>query len=413
MTWQKVYNMDVVDALKLIEDNSIDCVMTSPPYWGLRDYGVEGQIGLEEHPQEYIDKIVKLFAIIKQKLKKTGSVYLNLGDTYYGSGAGTEKNPDINDGRKEIYVIPYQSKKSVQRSKKDNWLQPKQLLGIPWRIAIALQTDGWILRNAIIWNKPNPMPSSVKDRLNNTYEFIFHFVKSRKYYYDLDAIREEHSKKSLEDLNRRKSMRFITNPKVKSAQTGLMKGDGGNRLNRTREEFFHDSGKNPGDVFDVATQPFPEAHFAVFPEEICMKPIKSSCPKEICDKCGFIRERIIETNNPSKLYDEKMKKEAEERGYTKHSASRIITGLYTKGKDWYVPKNFKGFTFCQCNAGFHAGTVLDPFVGSGTTLKVARYLGRNSIGIEINKKYIEIIKRRMGWNHDTLVKNWEVIEDVI
>ena len=145
-------------------DGFVDLVFTSPPYWGLRDYGVDGQIGFEDHPQKYIDKIVEVSRAVRRILKKSGSYYLVLGDTYCGTGA----------------------KRKIDGS---NWLQPKQLLLLPSRIAVALQGDGWVLRNDCIWYKPNHMPSSVKDRRTTSFEHVFHFVKSRRYYYDLDSIR--------------------------------------------------------------------------------------------------------------------------------------------------------------------------------------------------------------------------------
>lgn len=177
-----------------LEDTSIDAVITSPPYWGLRDYGCNGQIGLEKHPSEYINHLVSVGKEIKRVLKKTGSFYLNLGDTYCGGG---KNKPSQTVGKNNSYqyggVQP-----NCNLDFDGGWLQPKQLMLIPVRVAIALQDDGWVLRNDIIWHKPNPMPSSVKDRLNCTFEHVFHFVKSRKYYYNLDMIREPHSSATLE-----------------------------------------------------------------------------------------------------------------------------------------------------------------------------------------------------------------------
>lgn len=190
MTDFVLYNMDVLKALQQIKPESVDCVITSPPYWGLRDYGIEGQIGLEEHPQQYIDKMVQVFAAVKKVLKPTGSLWLNLGDTYCNTGS----NPTGGEGNT---CQVGNTKKGIQRRAiavpNGNWLQPKQKMLMPHRTAIALQEDGWILRNDIVWHKPSHMPSSVKDRLTNSFEYVFHFVKQKKYYYDLDAIREPHT----------------------------------------------------------------------------------------------------------------------------------------------------------------------------------------------------------------------------
>ena len=166
-----IYNMDVMDALKRIEPESVDCIITSPPYWGLRDYGVKGQLGLEVHSQEYIKKMVEVSQGLWRVLKPTGSYWLNCGDTYFGSWGNMtrEQVKDYPKGR------PPQS-----FPQKEVWLQPKQKMLMPHRLAIALQEDGWILRNDCVWHKPSHMPSPVRDRLTNSFEFVFHFVKSNK-----------------------------------------------------------------------------------------------------------------------------------------------------------------------------------------------------------------------------------------
>lgn len=315
--------------------------MTSPPYWALRDYGTQGQLGLEPDFQEYISKLLEVFDGLKRVLKRTGSFYLNLGDTY-------------SRGR----VIP-----------------AKCMIGIPWRAALALINKGWILRNDVIWHRPNSMPSSVKDRLSNTYEHIFHFVKSKRYYYNLDAIRVPH--------------KFAAKPfniRVRDAQKGRLKekwgalahaserevkayneksysrskyppheprhfqllsmgiGHGGHTGKTVRHD--HPLGKNPGDLWKINSKQHPFAHFAVYPEEICVRPILSSCPEQVCVKCGI---------------------------------PRLPTG-----------EN------CKCGDGFRPGIVLDMFAGSGTTLVVAKKLSRDFIGIELNPEYVEIAKRRLA-----------------
>ena len=202
-----VYNMDVFDGLKRMQDGGVlvDCILTSPPYWGLRDYGVEGQIGLEEHPQQYVDKLVRVFRESKKVLKDTGSLWLNLGDSFYsksGSGKGSnfkERHEQLDNGRGKLTEMHHKIRGKFNDG---GWLQPKQKLLIPHRVAIALQEDGWVLRNDVVWSKPNYMPSSVQDRLTTSFEFVFHFVKKQKYYYDLDSIRVPH-KTSIEKINKR------------------------------------------------------------------------------------------------------------------------------------------------------------------------------------------------------------------
>jgi site-specific DNA-methyltransferase (cytosine-N4-specific) len=186
-----IYLGDVLDNVRKLENESVDLIVFSPPYYALRDYGIDGQWGLEKHPNEYIKKFVVLGKELRRVLKKTGSMYINLGDTYWGSGAG-QKDTGI-----RAYT-PNEYRKKPLTNIKSNWLQPKQLLMMPARVTIALQNDGWILRNQNIWHKPNAMPSSVTDRLTNTYEVVYHFVKSRKYYYDLDSIRVPHAEATIE-----------------------------------------------------------------------------------------------------------------------------------------------------------------------------------------------------------------------
>jgi len=452
---------------------------------------VEGQIGLEEHPNLWIQKMVEICGELRRVLKKTGSFYLNVGDTYYGSHGGT--GTDLSKC-KEVYVAPYEVTK-LKHGKKSSWLQPKQLMLMPSRLAIALQDDGWILRNDIIWSKPNPMPSSVKDRLNTTYEHVFHFVKQRKYYYDLDSIREKHSNLTIERAKypgniqqkvfSKKGMEKLTstctpnplgknpgdvvqfkegdiekynskhieqdskfdvakrlgayrnklrelgipeyNPKGKNPgdvlkingfdENGLCLGCGkslskhkqskgsgmvlsSSKVSSRDGECYvpcNSLGKNPGDFWSITTQPFPEAHFAVYPEKLCIKPIKSSCPKQICKKCGFIRERIVERPQPppevrpnsSLPYDKRIA------GFKYKEGIRYGSGQ--KVQNWLNknPSKTLGFTKCNCEAGWRSGIVLDPFVGSGTTCLVAQKLGRNWIGIDIKKEYIEIAKKRL------------------
>ncbi len=248
---------DVLEVLKTFPDDHVQCVITSPPYWGLRDYGVEGQIGLEKTPEEYVGKIVEVFREIRRVLKKGGTCWLNLGDSYAGGGAVSQKQTD-NDIR---YSTVGNAKAKVQRRAGTVVnLKPKNLIGIPWRVAFALQSDGWYLRQDIIWHKPNPMPESVTDRCTKAHEYVFLLTKSGKYYYNADAIKEQLQESSI----RRNQTGWNGNEDrgfVGGAQNHMSKYLGSDKAK-------NETHRNKRSVWTVSTQPYKEAHFATFPEKL-------------------------------------------------------------------------------------------------------------------------------------------------
>lgn len=209
---------DAIQALQRLPAQSVQCAVTSPPYWGLRDYGIEGQIGLEENLQQYINKLVAVFAETRRVLKDSGIFWLNIGDGYTSGNRGY-RAPDKKNPARAMSVRP----------DTPDGLKPKDLLGIPWRLALALQADGWYLRSDIIWHKPNAMPESVKDRPTRSHEYVFMLTKHEKYYYDYQAVRE--------------------------------------------------NGRNRRTVWNVNTAPFPEAHFATFPPALIEPCILSATKK--------------------------------------------------------------------------------------------------------------------------------------
>lgn len=248
----KIYNMDCMDGLKQLSDNSIDTCITSPPYWGLRDYEEDGQIGLEETLNEYIDKLVAVFREVKRVLKPVGTLWLNLGDSYAGSGKGVWKNPK---NVKENYIP-----KSKHNGK--TGLKPKDLIGIPWRIAFALQADGWYLRSDIVWEKPNAMPESVTDRPTRAHEYIFLFSKNQKYYYDHEAIKEP-------------CVNGDPNP-PRGSKGVLGNENQGRRIESAKAELLLT--RNKRSVWTVAAAQFKEAHFATFPPKLIEPCILAGCP---------------------------------------------------------------------------------------------------------------------------------------
>lgn len=232
-----------LDVAKKLPDESVQTIVTSPPYFGLRDYGEDGQIGAEQSPAEYVTALVALFAELRRVLVDDGTIWVNLGDSYYsGRGASTgidEKNP-----ARRGFTRPLDKPGQP-------WAKPKNLLGIPWRVAFALQDDGWILRNDIVWAKPNAMPEAVNDRLAGRHEYVFLLSKQRRYFFDLDSIRKEHAPATVAAATRQRI------PYEAPGQRPNMKTRG-----------MNDAGANPGDVWEVTTVPFPGAHFAVYPPEL-------------------------------------------------------------------------------------------------------------------------------------------------
>jgi DNA modification methylase len=241
----KVHNINCLDGLKLLEDESIDMVITSPPYWGLRDYGVDGQLGLEPKFQEYINNLCNIFDEVHRVLKTTGTCWVNIGDTYGGSGDKKgfkdPKNPTGRNGQS----------KSVNKN-----APQKCLLQIPSRFAIEMIDRGWILRNEIIWHKPNAMPQPVKDRFTVDFEKIFFFSKNKKYYFEQQ---KEKAKYAGDDRGSRGDKRRGTKCNSVSGKTG---------------EY-----KNKRCVWSINTRPFKEAHFAVYPPDLIETPIKAGCPE--------------------------------------------------------------------------------------------------------------------------------------
>lgn len=241
---------DVREKLKELDDSSIQCVVTSPPYWGLRDYNNEGQLGLEQSPDEYVLNMVNVFREVRRVLKEDGTLWLNLGDSYAGSGKGPagnlgKKNNERHLEHKHSAIVP-------------KGLKPKDLVGIPWRIAFALQDDGWYLRQDIIWAKPNVMPESVTDRCTKAHEYLFLLTKSRKYYYDNVAIKEPVSDVS---LKRAESGWKTNRPGAKVGKMGINTEKMGTR-------FVNPEGRNKRSVWFIPTASFRGAHFAVMPERL-------------------------------------------------------------------------------------------------------------------------------------------------
>ncbi|MFG3127421.1 DNA-methyltransferase [Streptomyces tendae] len=249
---------DALDQLRTLPDASVDCIVTSPPYYGLRDYGTAGQYGLEETPAAYVETMRGLFAEARRVLADDGTLWLNLGDSYaYPPGSAGRQGK----GQRADRAFTAEGRPGTRE------VPPKNLLGVPWRTAFALQDDGWILRNEIIWHKTNAMPESVRDRLSNRHEHLFLFAKSPRYRFDLDAIREPITRAWTPGQNGTTGThgRSGIDERVTRMNQGLVSASPNPR------------GSNPGDVWSIATRPYPAAHFAVFPIDLPLRCIKAGC----------------------------------------------------------------------------------------------------------------------------------------
>lgn len=352
-----IYNENCLIGLKKIESDSVDCCVTSPPYYGLRDYGTSDQIGLEETPELFVQKLTEVFTEVRRVLKPEGTLWLNLGDTYSSHKDCKSVSDSMRVGGKSESANVIEKGQSHSRNTKmlkEQGFKNKDLIGIPWMVAFALRSSGWYLRQDIIWHKPNPMPESVTDRCTKAHEYIFLLSKSASYYYDQEAIKQPitdatifRMAQQIEDQEGSSRVPGKTNGNMKAVGPGRTPRKGvdtrggnqgsengipamainGNGVNG-HSGYYNQAGEligggmaNKKSVWTVTTKPFKESHFATFPPDLIVDCIKAGCPEN--------------------------------------------------------------------------GIVLDPFMGAGTTGMVARKLNRNYIGFELNPEYMKIAERRI------------------
>jgi DNA modification methylase len=255
---------DCIEMLRALPDNSVNTCVTSPPYWGLRDYGIDGQIGLEETPEAFVERLVTVFREVRRVLRDDGTLWLNLGDSYATDVKGDKRTPEelaessrLTSVTKENQI--YKAHGKTRRFK--HGLKPKDLVGIPWRVAFALQADGWYLRSDIIWHKPNAMPESVRDRPTKAHEYIFLLTKSDRYYYNHESAKED---------------AVSTHPSGNGFKRPQRLSYGG----RGNDEQWHPTEKrNRRTVWTISTKPFKGAHFATFPSDLIEPCILAGCPE--------------------------------------------------------------------------------------------------------------------------------------
>lgn len=270
---EKVILGDAMEQLRTLETESIHTCVTSPPYYGLRNYGADGQIGMEPSPEAYIGRLVDVFREVRRVLRPDGSLWLNLGDSYFPhNGSRGNKHPagDTLRGRENYY-------QPAEKMSTDLPVGAKELIGIPWRVALALQADGWCLRQDIIWHKPNPMPESVKDRCTRSHEYIFLLTKQQKYYFDADAIREPLSEQRAKQAGQLVDPGNNAHKRTSVMEHDRQRGSGGHfDGHRWR---MNPLGKNKRSVWTISPQGYKGAHFAVFPEKLVEPCILAGCPE--------------------------------------------------------------------------------------------------------------------------------------
>ena len=522
-------NGNVLDMLKNIPNESIDCIVSSCPYYGLRSYkgadaiwggnpecehewvnqeihkdnlrfrdpnhkasvgnhknqeiysssnvktnscykcgAWKGQLGLDPTYQLYVEHLMLVMKELKRVLKKTGTLFWNMGDTYSGAGAGQKDTGKASYEASDFRHFPIKSN-----------LPNKSLMMIPERLAMAMIDDRWILRNKLAWFKRNAMPSSVSDRFSNKWEYVFFFTKSQKYYFDLDSIRKPLAESSIKRISQEnipnqfqkgKSVDFAETEPVNNIPkilNNMHKKYNGVYSNLTPEEsekygsprarnMRHDGqsmdnnddlhGANPGDVvfddtiydlytdpniqdafieylegerpellmpsiLDIPTMPHSFAHFAVFPETLVNPLIKVGCPSDVCVKCG--KPKLPFFINTGRYYDHGTGEYVEY--HTRETKEKIMEATGASSSSVFnteviKEKEIKWLPSCKCNADFEPGTVLDPFAGSGTVGVVAKKQGKSAILIEISPEYVEIIKNRLEIEASGINMNVKFVE---
>jgi len=366
---------DARDVLPTLAANSVHCVVTSPPYYGLRSYldaahpDKHREIGSESTPDEYLTTMVAVMREVRRVLRPDGTVWCNIGDSYAGSPAG-----NFGTNRPEAGVFNnYRSNTALNTTKH---AKPKDLLMMPARLALALQADGWWVRSAIVWSKPNPMPESVSDRPTSAYEMVYLLTKSARYFYDAEAVREDSEPSSL-------------------ARAGIVRKASAKELAHVAEGHWNgapgESGKEYGigrnlrNVWTIATHAYPQAHFATYPPELAERCIRAGTSERgCCSACGAPWRRVVD------------KRFTTTRGQKDGGGNGLdATSRWAGWGNGVLDTTTTGWSAsCACAAPTQPCTVLDPFAGAGTTLLVADRLQRNAIGVELNAAYTEMAMDR-------------------
>jgi len=370
----------VLDVLREMPAGSVHCVVTSPPYLGLRDYKLEpqvwdgeegcawrGSLGLEPTPDLYVQHLVGVFREVRRVLRKDGTLFLNLGDSYF-SGSNAR---------------PYSTSDTALRdSLGTEYLKPKDLVGMPWRVAFALQADGWFLRSDVIWSKPNPMPESVTDRPTKAHEYLFLLAKDERYFYDADAIREPSQGPEPWGARAPDGKAERDESQGRHGASSIFKG-----MTREEKMRWYGNGRTRRTVWEIATEPYPDAHFATFPTEL-VKPciLAGTSEKGVCPECGAPWEREVAAEGGS--IGKSWHNNEHDLVVGQRQEAWVDFSAYRRQTTGWHPT-------CAHDKDPIPATVLDPFAGSGTTLLVATRLGRNGVGVELSPAYVQLTIKRL------------------
>jgi len=369
--WQ-ILEGDASERLQELPDGCVQTCVTSPPYYGLRDYGVATQLGLEPTPERYVQALARVFDEVWRVLRPDGTLWLNLGDSY--TTGGGHAGPGHTSQRHGRDNLPQQNRGTTACP---NGFKPKDLLGIPWMVAFALRESGWYLRSDIVWSKPNPMPESVTDRPTRAHEFVFLLSKSPQYYYDAHAIREpgvdgDHPRNETPALDRGQP--------GASPHSGLRCRQGRNGLGRNRRS-----------VWSIATQPYAGAHFATFPPQLVEPCILAGTAPQACRICGAPWERVVER---TRIAVREGPGRAAARVAAGHASGsrRAVTGTMTRPPQQQTTGWRAG---CEHDDDRGRCLVLDPFSGAGTVGLVALRHDRSYKGVELNPSYVRLSTQRI------------------
>jgi DNA modification methylase len=436
----------VLDRLAEMEPESVSCVVTSPPYWSLRKYDApdvvwggdnaladlpsdaqcehewdsehvsqeirtglglaalgeryrggghkqgqierieadratcarcgawRGQYGLEPTPELYVEHTLDVLRGIRRVLRPDGVVWWNIGDGYAAGGrgpGGSEKQRSNQGSELGRLIAP-------------DGLKPKDLVLMPFRIALAAQADGWWLRSVVVWAKPNAMPESVTDRPTTAHEYVLMLTKSAKYWYDQEAVRQETVSLNPDHISYRPNSAEIAKNGRKEFHAGK---------NDVSARSYNPAGRNLRTVWTFPTAQTPEAHFATFPPELPRRAIEASCPREVCVRCGHARERVMETSYRSSTYGNSETPDVP----MSNNPKRRTDGSFAYEERKLKDTKTTGWTSCDCaEPEYQPGLVLDPFCGVGTTLYVAKQLGRRAVGVELSERYADIARRKLS-----------------